>query len=764
MRKYCILLVCNLFIAAFATAQQRKLDSLHSLLLQKLPDTSRLKTLAALSEMYRMSKVDSAIFYGQKILTYPEHKDFHIYKAHAYNSIGYANYFKSKFNDAIEAFKKYYEYSNRINDKRNMAFAINNEGNVHIELGDYATALNKYKQALQLRQEINDVSGIAMSYNNIGFIYKDLGDYEKAVSNFLFALQEFEKLGNRPALAITYGYLCAVSIRQKNFDNALNYQSKAYEIQKALNDKNGMAISLQYFANISAEQKQYEKALEYYFKAKDLYTEAKDLRQLGLVNASIAELYSRQQMHDKAVPFYTESIDIHQKTANNRSLASIYLSAASSLIETKNLATARKMIDSAIVLTQKTNNKEHQKSIYEVETKYHEASGEYKQALQFASKYNAQKDILLSEANIKALTDMQVKYETEKKEQQIVLLNKDNAIKALEIQNQQLLIQKNLFELTQNRLALSEADLQIANNKLQIQNQNETILRQQLDASEKAKNIQALQKQSEIQKLEILNRQLQLNRRNVLVGFLGAVLLLIVLLGFSYYRRYRLKQEAKMQAAIMKQQELATRSVIEAEEAERQRIAKDLHDGVGQMMSAAKMNLSAYESKLAFTDPESKLAFEKILSLVDESCKEVRAVSHNMMPNALLKNNLASAIREFINKLDHDALKVHLYTEGLDQRLDSNIETVLYRVIQECVNNVIKHSGANMLDLSVIRDGDGISTTIEDNGKGFDTSDKNKFEGIGLKNIQSRVEYLKGTVDFNSQPGKGTLVAIHVPV
>ena len=80
------------------------------------------------------------------------------------------------------------------------------------------------------------------------------------------------------------------------------------------------------------------------------------------------------------------------------------------------------------------------------------------------------------------------------------------------------------------------------------------------------------------------------------------------------------------------------------------------------------------------------------------------------------------------------------------------------------MNNVIKHSGANQLDISLIKDADGISATIEDNGKGFDASDKKKFEGIGLKNITSRINFLKGTVEFDSTPGNGTLVAIHVPI
>lgn len=218
-----------------------------------------------------------------------------------------------------------------------------------------------------------------------------------------------------------------------------------------------------------------------------------------------------------------------------------------------------------------------------------------------------------------------------------------------------------------------------------------------------------------------------------------------------------------LQAEVMKQQDLATKAIINAEENERKRIAADLHDGVGQMMSAAKMNLSAFENEISFKDETQKVYFDKLIGLVDESCREIRSVSHQMMPNALLKSGLASAVKEFIDKIDTKIIKINLYTEGLNERLDGNIETVLYRVIQECVNNVIKHSGADKLDISLIKDADGIAATVEDNGKGFDMNDKLKFEGIGLKNITSRIEFLKGSVDFDSSPGKGTLIAIHVP-
>ncbi|MBL7737684.1 MAG: hypothetical protein JNK14_00570 [Chitinophagaceae bacterium] len=284
------------------------------------------------------------------------------------------------------------------------------------------------------------------------------------------------------------------------------------------------------------------------------------------------------------------------------------------------------------------------------------------------------------------------------------------------------------------------------------------------DANPKALAEMRTKYETEKQEWIIQQQKNKIARQNFIFLGIAGLALMLGLLAYSYYKRFKLKKEKQLQAEIMRQQELATKAVIEAEEEERQRIARDLHDSIGQMMSAAKMNLSAFESETRFDNEEQRHAFEKIIRLVDDSCKEVRHVSHNMMPNALLKNSLASAIRDFIDKMDKKALQVHLYTEGLDERLDSNTETVFYRVIQECVNNVIKHAAASNLDISVVRDKDGISATIEDNGKGFDTNDKEKFEGIGLKNIFTRVEYLKGTAEFDSAPGRGTAVSIHVPL
>jgi signal transduction histidine kinase len=264
------------------------------------------------------------------------------------------------------------------------------------------------------------------------------------------------------------------------------------------------------------------------------------------------------------------------------------------------------------------------------------------------------------------------------------------------------------------------------------------------------------EQQIKIQALEITKRNTYL-----IVSVLIFLALLVVL--YLIYNRYKLNQSNRLQLEIIKQQDLASRAIIEAEENERKRIAGDLHDGIGQLFSAVKMNLSGLSDRITMQDDDTKLLYDKTIAMVDESCTEVRSISHNMMPNVLLKYGLSTAIKDFISKIDSRKLKVYLELEGINVSLDSSVETVLYRVIQESVNNVIKHSNASRLDIQINKDEEGISVSIEDNGKGFDTTNAEKFEGIGLKNIITRVQLIKGFVEWDSSPDNGTLVSIFIP-
>ncbi len=253
------------------------------------------------------------------------------------------------------------------------------------------------------------------------------------------------------------------------------------------------------------------------------------------------------------------------------------------------------------------------------------------------------------------------------------------------------------------------------------------------------------------------------NQRLVIIGGI-IVFVLLLLLGWLFYRRYKLKKEKELQQSVIKQREEATINILTAEENERKRIAADLHDGVGQLMTAAWLNLQVMEKEINNANDEQQQLLAKTTLLVGESCKEVRQVSHNMMPNALLKKGLVNALKEFTQQIDKKILSISMQAEGLHTELGSITETILYRVVQECVNNSIKHAAATELDISIQNNSEGIDLLIEDNGKGFDTSIiNNGADGLGLQNIRSRVSFLKGTVQWDSSPGNGTVVAIHLP-
>lgn len=281
-------------------------------------------------------------------------------------------------------------------------------------------------------------------------------------------------------------------------------------------------------------------------------------------------------------------------------------------------------------------------------------------------------------------------------------------------------------------------------------------LKTKYETEKKEKEIKSLNQESVINKLE-------LKQRNIFLVITLSLLIIGLLFSYLFYNRRKLKEEARLQAEINKQQEETTKAVLSAEENERIRIAADLHDGVGQLLSTALMNFNGLVSNYSYSDDNEKEKTANVLSLINESYDEMRSISHQMMPNALIKAGLTAAVKDFIHKIDKDTLKISLETVGLNSRLDHQVESVLYRIIQETVNNVIKHANATKLNIQFLKDEDGVAITIEDNGKGFDVEILQKSEGIGLKNIMSRVAFLKGTIDFDTAPGKGTLVAIHIP-
>lgn len=208
----------------------------------------------------------------------------------------------------------------------------------------------------------------------------------------------------------------------------------------------------------------------------------------------------------------------------------------------------------------------------------------------------------------------------------------------------------------------------------------------------------------------------------LLVVLLAALVLSFFLFRLFYYR-YKFKQEQKLQQELVKEELKRSKAILESEENERQRLARELHDGVGQLLSASKLNLSSLTSNKC--TPEEKLRLQQSMDTLDDSIKEIRYISHNMVPDVLLNFGFVRAVQDFISRVNQtNKLKIHFESNGFEESmLDNTGKLMLYRIIQESVNNTIKYAEATQVSIQLSADTTEISLLMEDNGKGFDVDE-----------------------------------------
>jgi two-component system NarL family sensor kinase len=279
---------------------------------------------------------------------------------------------------------------------------------------------------------------------------------------------------------------------------------------------------------------------------------------------------------------------------------------------------------------------------------------------------------------------------------------------------------------------------------------------------------QSQKKEREIAALTIANTQKELevvkrNRLLVIGGVVASASLIIIGL---FYRNSRQKQLLAERDKVLQQEQIkflerqqqvvSLQSMINGQESERTRIAKDLHDGLGGLFSTVKM----YFSTLQHDTPALKEndLFNKSYAIVDSASVEVRRIAHNMMPEVLMKLGLVNAVKDLCDNISAGKLlNVSLEVHGMNKRLNATTEIMLFRIIQELLNNIIKHAQASEAIIQFIRENERLSVVVEDNGRGFQTQADDQSH-LGIAAIQSRVNYLNGKMSIDSQKNVGTTI------
>jgi signal transduction histidine kinase len=266
------------------------------------------------------------------------------------------------------------------------------------------------------------------------------------------------------------------------------------------------------------------------------------------------------------------------------------------------------------------------------------------------------------------------------------------------------------------------------------------------------------------QKVEIEKQQVEIQKRNNQLLMLGGGLVLIALfsalLFFIYYKNKQLHTQ-KIQVLKKEQETQRLKSIIEGEEKERKRVARELHDGLGAVLATVKMEISGIRHKL----PEAQvlIGYQKAESLIDIACRTVREISHDLMPHVLEQQGLIFAIDDLCQTLaNHNEVAFDFIHFGNEGELSDVLKITIFRITQELLKNIIKHAEAKEVIVQLTIEEDKVMLVVEDDGKGFDTSIA--YQGIGLKNIRSRTAYLNGTLEIDSSAKQGSTFTILLPL
>ena len=553
-------------------------------------------------------------------------------------------------------------------------------GLAHYQKADYDTSFLFYEKGLNLAVEIKDKATEAKIYANIGLSYRMLEKYSIALEYFIKSLAISESLGDKDAQAKVLVNIGGIYRALNNPDRALEYLEQAKAIAESLKTPYLLACVYHALGLAYSDKKDYEKRLEYLQMTLEFSRIANDKQyeiiSLGSLSLTYSDIYKN---YDKALEYARESLKIAEEFGTPRLIVGSWISLAQ-------IYRAQERYEECDVTASKAWELDSTSMEYAAYSALNILYsnvylGNKDKAVYFLKKYHELNKQHNDKSLHDSLSDMEVKYETEKKEMRIA--------------------------------ALEEKE-----------------------------------------------------RLYIWLGVAGGALLLMAfgVLFFRYrmnvQKRKVIEQQHKIAEQQIKQLEqekllVATQAVLDGETAERSRLARDLHDGLGGMLSVIKLNLKDMTGYAVIDNPDAT-RFHKALEMLDQSIGELRRVAHHLMPESLMRYGLKVSLEDFCRAIPN----THFQYLGENPRLDSRLEVLIYRCAYELVNNAVKYADATSINLQLMIDKGIISLTVQDNGSGFDPEAVSS--GMGLENIRARVSPYNGKMTIYSSPGKGTEVSIEM--
>lgn len=592
--------------------------------------------------------------------------------------------------------------------------------------GDYNSAEHYAVTALSLAREIGDSATISKSLYTLGIIYGIKGETRKAITYYrevLKAYRQNDKKYNMLAVCNAMGQLFN---KKALYDSAAIYLNMALELNEEVGNISNKSRILGNLGEVYRMLEKFEVAEDYLQQSVSLCIDNPEMADnLGTVYGRLGSVFTQQKRYRDALEYFRKSDSVYNIISD---LAGLH----NNLVNTANIYTRLEKYDLA------RNN-------YKLALQYYRLQ-DYKNGLivtwqGLANMYYARG--LLKQATLYYDSSLSLAIQAGYQERQQDLLD-------------------NMY--------VFYSDIGDYKNALQYHERLKE-LEDSLFNEDKAFIIDDLRlkyetTQKEIENLKQKNEILRIKkqRNSFIYTVFGIIILAFYLIVYfrTKHRKNKIIAEQKIKQLEEEKKLLAARFLVEGQEKERKRIATAIHDSLGVLLSASKMHVTAIKDN----SPETKALIDKATKFLDDASGEMRKISHNMMPGLLTKMGLCEALEDLFENIsdtkDIDA-KVDVIGPKSD-RLPENHEIMIYRVVQEMVNNTLKHAKANKIDLVLVLNPSELSINYSDNGVGFDVDTMIQKKSLGIQSIQSRISFLDGQVNIQSSQGKGTVYRIQIPL
>ncbi|MBS1947986.1 MAG: sensor histidine kinase [Bacteroidetes bacterium] len=617
---------------------------------------------------------------------------------------------------------------------------------------------------LQVLKTANEDTSKVILLLNVGEQYERFSP-ETSKQYYHQSLALSQKIGYKPGEIKFASYYTAVLNMQGRFDSSLILNKKALQLARQLNDELSIAKTTLNTANSYHLISKEDSAIYYYMQSLPILDKLENKRMLGIAYSNLQNIYTDIPEYQKAIEYGKKGVEIFSKEVNDPLNQSYCLSNLGIVYTSlKKLDTAEMYFKEALQISRNIDDVYTESAVLLNLGDIYQKAGRLEEAKKnFDKAHLIAKEMDLTETEAIALKGIAM-YHLEKRNYPLAKAYADSAL-SISIKSDNRKQTLKLYKLLSD-ISYASQDLKAAHEF----EEKEDALRDSVNADNLHRISTEFETKYETEKKEakIILQQSQLKQKSNLIYFLIAGVAAIIIISLLTYRNYKNKQklqQAKIDELETEKKLTATEAVLKGEEQERTRLAKDLHDGLGGMLSGIKFSLNNMKGNLIMT-PDNAQAFERSMDMLDSSIKEMRRVAHNMMPEILVKYGLDAGLKEFCNDIERSGvLQISYQSIGMDKAtIEQTTAVTVYRIVQELVNNTIKHASAKnvLVQLHYAEQEKLLAITVEDDGKGFDKESLSKSTGIGWSNIQNRVEFLKGKIDVNSTIDKGTSVLIEI--